>query len=170
MPAKNRGFTLIETLVSVSIVALLAVLVLPNLRSFNNDQVVNSNLTNLLNALKQTQTNAQSGIACPNNLSTTSWVISLTNTSYTVYGNCIDTVPTPPVLFTSPPTISYTYSPSTIQTNPTTFSCTLTFKGGGITITSGTCSTFPITVTLNDSASGISKSLTIDAGGAIYTN
>ncbi len=63
---KSFGFTLIEILVSLSIVGVLAALTIPNLHRFNEQEILQTEVGKILSVLRQAQSNAQSGLICPN--------------------------------------------------------------------------------------------------------
>lgn len=61
---KNSGFTIVEVLVSVSIIALVVGLTLPNLRRFNETQILTNESGRLVSTLRQAQSNSSGGQTC----------------------------------------------------------------------------------------------------------
>jgi prepilin-type N-terminal cleavage/methylation domain-containing protein len=76
----HSGFTLIEILVALSIVALVAGIAIPNLRNFNQTQEIDNASSQLINVLKTAQSSAGSRIRCPAGQTATSWFVDLNNT------------------------------------------------------------------------------------------
>jgi prepilin-type N-terminal cleavage/methylation domain-containing protein len=114
---KQAGFTLIEIIIAITIISLISALIVPNLRNFNQNQQLEEVATDLVQALNQTQSNAMSRIACPNNFPTTEWRIKISPTGYQQTAVCTDitgaTSPAPqvfPVQNFNPPAISMTSS------------------------------------------------------------
>ncbi len=60
----SRGFSLIEILVAVSIVAIITVLTVPNLRQFNDDQGYKSAVGEFAQEIRKAQVNSQSRVIC----------------------------------------------------------------------------------------------------------
>jgi prepilin-type N-terminal cleavage/methylation domain-containing protein len=98
---KQLGFTLVEMLVVISILAIIGVGLFPNLRNFNTDQEFRNQVASMTQSIRTAQTNSQAKIMCPNNpyQSTSTWVFTVfTNSSlYKIQGVCSDgTLPTMP--------------------------------------------------------------------------
>ncbi len=125
----NSGFTLVEILVAISILAVIGVISIPNLSRFNDNQTLQVVSSDLVRVLRQAQSSANSRIGCVGNFISREWDVTLTTNTYSLYNSCY--VPTngsalPPTLFyTSPSSI-----PSTISIVPETLSGTC----GGATI------------------------------------
>jgi len=64
----NSGFTLVEVLVALSILAVIGFIVIPNFRQFNTDQELTNASSNIIGLLQQAQTSGQSQTACVNAL------------------------------------------------------------------------------------------------------
>ena len=79
-----RGFTLLELLVVISIMAILTIIAVPNFNKYSEDQKLNDAASQLQSVLRQAQNNAQTGTVC--NVSSgiskaTYWRVSLSKTS-----------------------------------------------------------------------------------------
>lgn len=88
---KNKGFSLVELLVVISITATLTGLVVPKFGQFRFNQELSDETTKLQSALRSAQLNAINGIKCDSNdLPATSWSLTFNNarTSYTVAPEC----------------------------------------------------------------------------------
>ena len=78
-PHRNgAGYTLVELLVVISILAVLGVFVIVNFKNFAQDQVINKSIGQMQSVLRLAQSNATSGafclIGCPNpNLACGDW-------------------------------------------------------------------------------------------------
>lgn len=70
----ERGFTLIELMVAVSIMALMSVFALVNIGSFRKDVELQSQATDLQNFLRLAQANATENVKC-NSVAGMSWAI-----------------------------------------------------------------------------------------------
>lgn len=57
-----HGFTIVEALISITIIVLISTLSLPNLRRFNDDQQLKSDTEKLVTVLRLAQSNAQNRI------------------------------------------------------------------------------------------------------------
>lgn len=89
------GFTLIEILVSLSVVGLLMALALPNLRRFNETQIFNTDIERLVSTVRVAQSNSQANIqpdsACVAG-SSVAWRVIFKNNSdnYALQSVCLD--------------------------------------------------------------------------------
>lgn len=63
-----RGFTLIEILVVIAITAVIGLIALVNLQGFGTDQNLKNQALDLVNILKNAQTNASTSLKCNGNL------------------------------------------------------------------------------------------------------
>lgn len=71
----KKGFTLIEVLVAVAIISIIAVVSIPNLKKFSQNQTLTTKSDNVLNSIRQAQANAQSGVKCKDGNNSVSWSI-----------------------------------------------------------------------------------------------
>lgn len=83
-----RGFTLIEILVAVSIIAILGVVAIPNLRNFSKSQEIDASAQEVVNVLKTAQSSAQSRIKCPKGEVSDTWIVRLTTNNYSLVARC----------------------------------------------------------------------------------
>lgn len=91
----NTGFTLVELIVAISIVAVMSVLAIPNLRRFTEVQTLNADVGRVQTLIRQAQANTQSGVIClSDNKIATSWKVvfygSAGNYYYVLHGTCQD--------------------------------------------------------------------------------
>ncbi|MCL4367052.1 type II secretion system GspH family protein [Patescibacteria group bacterium] len=145
-PAKLRhtsiGFTLIELLVVVSIMASIAVILIPQYTVFNNTQDLYNTSTQLQTALRTAQNNAASGVVCDptyeggfsadakNKASSWDVVLSVTggtppSYSFQVVPECANT--TNPPLPTPQPLAAYAFPTSINVLNVTCSNSVLTY-------------------------------------------
>lgn len=86
-----KGFTLIEILVVIGLISLVAVVGIPNLRRFNQDQIFTEKTSEIINHLKRMQSNSQAGIVCDQGYRSTSWNLKITGANtYITYPKCIN--------------------------------------------------------------------------------
>lgn len=84
-----RGFTLVEILVAITIVSLVSVVAIPNLRNFNNDQELDNAISNLEDTIRRAQSSASSNIGCSNGNQSVGWVVSISNSNYSLITKCL---------------------------------------------------------------------------------
>ncbi len=73
----ERAFSLIEIMVSLSLVALISGIAIPNLRNFNRTQEIDNASSQIINVLKTAQSSANSRIQCPAGENSSSWFVDL---------------------------------------------------------------------------------------------
>ncbi len=90
----NKGFTLIEILVAISIVSLIAVIGVPNLKRFNEGQQFQNDVSELIRNLRRMQSNSQSSIVCSPTVGSSSWTLSFkSESSYSYIPTCSGATP-----------------------------------------------------------------------------
>lgn len=87
---QSKGFTLIEVLVTIGLIAIVAGISVPNFRKFSQTQEIDAATQKLVDMLRSAQASAASHIKCPNGESSNNWSIVLSPTSYKTYANCAD--------------------------------------------------------------------------------
>lgn len=95
-----RGFTLLELLVVISIMAILTVIAVPSFNEYSKNQKLNDAANNLQSVLRQAQNNAQTGTVCTiggNTYTASSWKIIFNASNYSVSPVCIGVLPPTPV-------------------------------------------------------------------------
>lgn len=73
-----RGFTLIEILIAIAILSLSAIIAIPNLRRFNDEQELNNASEDIVRTFREAQSSAASNIRC-NNGPSGKWFVELNN-------------------------------------------------------------------------------------------
>lgn len=79
---KYAGFTLIEILVTISLLALVTLIGLPNLRKFNSDQGVENSVSDFVQVIRKAQSNSQSRIKCSGNRTSVNWSVKISDKSH----------------------------------------------------------------------------------------
>lgn len=100
---KVRGFTLLELIVVISILAILSVIAIPPILQYNTNQTLQNAAADLQQSLRTTQSNALSGVVCtdnPSNLASSRWSLVFTDPtisppSYQIQATCITPTPSP---------------------------------------------------------------------------
>lgn len=89
---KEKGFTLVEILVTIAIIALVGVVAVPNLRRLNEDQSLEGASSRLIGVLSEAQTSAQSSIQCPSGKQSADWsvVFEVSAQKYYLQANCLN--------------------------------------------------------------------------------
>lgn len=89
----NSGFTLLEILIAISIIALIGIVAIPNLRRYNNLQIVKNSASEFKNTLKNAQSRANSNVKCSDTKSSVAWKVTIRNVvppAYDLKGVCED--------------------------------------------------------------------------------
>lgn len=163
MPLNASGFTLVEILVSVAIIAMISILAIPNFKAFNESQSLNNATQDLVSTLRSAQANAQLGALCPSGRASSSWSVYFANSTsgYQLQASCVNP---------SPPPATTTEIRSTTQLPQS------------ISLSSPDCGAFPINIsfTLNNPSiacsivvtdhnigSNNAQTIVINQGGAI---
>lgn len=175
MPDENfkltkKGFSLVELLLSLSLIGLVVVVALPNLKGFSKTQEMDAAAASLVDILENAQSSASSHIQCPGGQASGNWNLVLTATTYTL--NCqpaaTTAVPSPANQLVS--TGSYKGDPN----SPTAFTLandkcspiTFTFTNQQLSHQCSVPPIWPVTITLSG-ANGLSKAVIVEAGGII---
>lgn len=132
-PTTNSfGFTLVEIITAMLIIAVIFAAAFPNLRRFNQGQELDSSVSDLIQALKLTQSNAMSNISCGVN-PTDGWKIKISSTSYQIESECKNvndgTILSPLTL----PAKNYISNRVTASHSCTPTSLEIKFKGNTVT-------------------------------------
>ena len=82
------GFSLVEVLVALGIIAVLGAVAVPNLRNFSLNQEIDTTSAQIANVLKTAQSSAISRIKCPNGDTTSTYTVRLTPNNYSLIAKC----------------------------------------------------------------------------------
>lgn len=100
---RNLGFTLVEILIAVGIIAVITAVSIPNLRQTNKDRELKDTAAQLVNTLRTAQSSAASNIKCPSGAASTKWQVDLVlagTDRYDLVANC-QTAPLTQTLYTN---------------------------------------------------------------------
>lgn len=182
MPRGSFGFTILELLISIAILALLSLSVIPNFHRFNQSQGLNNSARDLVSLLQSAQGNAQSTLNCPDGTNSLDWGIILNKNSASL--NCQNppnsTIPVssctnlvnPPAPLPSPMSVSgktLNYNPSvSMDTSTQTSGCIVVFLNNQACFSSScVISGSSLSIILKDSVSNQQNKIVINKGGAI---
>jgi prepilin-type N-terminal cleavage/methylation domain-containing protein len=73
-----KGFTLIEILIAITILSLAAVVAIPNIKKFGEDQEVKNISSDIARLVRQAQSSGMSGIKCSNGNPNRYWMVRTT--------------------------------------------------------------------------------------------
>src|SRR3989344_7888355 len=101
---RERGFTLVELLVVVAIISGLAGIFVPKFLNYSNFQELQNAAADLHSQVRLAQNNAQSGVICSKNISSSTWYLKFeSDSSYKIETTCVGSnveagtpTPTPP--------------------------------------------------------------------------
>lgn len=166
----NRGFSLVEVLVTVAIIAIITGVALPNFRNLSQNQEMDGAAQKLINIIKLAQSSATTHIKCPTGESSNNWNVDLTSTTFTLNANCSGAV--------DKVTSSGSYTSG--QDSATTFTMTndkctagqtlkIIFVNRQISYTcNGTLGTsWPVKITLNNAGAQLARVIVVESGGVI---
>ncbi len=161
------GFTLVELLIAVTIIALLSTYALSNYSSFGEDQKLKNAALDIQSLLRQAQANSTSNLKCQN-AANLGWLVEFTS-STSLNLKCKNSVGTQQIKSLPLPasgniTMSVPARGGTNCSWPTEIEFAPLY---GTMIS--TCGSGIITITVNNSKlSGVTKSFIIEPGGRIY--
>ncbi len=87
----SKGFSLIELLIAISIVALVGTVAIPNLNKFSRSQELQTTASQVVDTLKGAQSSAQSRIRCPRGEPSDTWIVTLSSDDYSLTAKCLAT-------------------------------------------------------------------------------
>lgn len=156
----DKGFTLVEILVTIVILGVVTVWIIPNLRRLNENQYLINASANLISVLRTAQNNSQSSVKCQlgSNKASTLWAIQINSTSYNLQCQNSDSGASP------------------VNENSTSFTggvtataCSVSFTGNIISSTCSTDTSGNFIITLTD-IRGNTKVVAVNKGGSIGSN
>lgn len=168
MPRSSKGFTLLEILVAVSIVSVVALLGIPNLKRFNEAQEFQANVSELTRVIKKAQSNSQSSIVCADSKRSSQWVVILVNPSqYTLSPLCPDSGSNQPIETKNLPTGTSFSVKSGISSCTFPVSISYANKDRSLSFSAGGCSS-PTRLDIDfQGPKNESARVYVDLGGAI---
>jgi prepilin-type N-terminal cleavage/methylation domain-containing protein len=137
---KDKGFSLIEILVTIAILAIVVFATLPNFHKSNDIQQNLNSVNDFIATLKSAQINTESGAVCPGtNLTSLFWGVTITSKGYSIWASCngapaFQPSPYPIKSFSSGLTmIAPPYLLNAVATDPN-LSCFIKFQGSSISM------------------------------------
>lgn len=87
--SSSCGFTLLEILIAISIVSVISALTIPNLRNFNEEQVLKNDASRLVTVLRQAQSNTQARVNCEPTKESAGWRVNFpSSTTFNLIAIC----------------------------------------------------------------------------------
>lgn len=174
LKSKSSGFTLIEVLVTVSILAIITVLSVPNLKKFSQDQILADTSSNLLRMLERARSSSVAKIKCQEKAST-GWRVTFSSTDYSLKATCQDISAYPLPSETTETFIIENYSDKGISIT-TDSGCAsgkpdVIFSDNSISFKCSDGSLVAsnrLSITLSDNKGNKPVVIVVDKGGAIY--
>lgn len=178
MPKSAHGFTLVELLVVLAIMAIVGVFTLANYKSFGEDQNLKSAVLDIQSLLKQSQANASTGASCSGQYNDVRWCVEFANDK-TINLRCstaLNACSTAAIQKSVQLGISNYINiginsvsgMGTGCTSGLSFPFTVNFPKLKGDIGFGVANCASLRITLKNDKTGSSKDLTIEQGGRIY--
>ena len=169
----KNGFTLIEILVVIGIMAIIVIVGIPNLRKLGENQKLSHTSSESIRMLKEGQSRGMGRIKCPTGdvTQTTSWTVRFNRSVNTITIGCqvssadITVLPTPTAAETITVDSTITISSSCGSGDPA-----VVFRGNTTSFFCGTLVTPSNTMSINFAKDGTTKTVTVDTGGVISAN
>lgn len=174
------GFSLVELMLAIGLIALVTAIAIPNLRNFNSVQEVDLAVEKYMLALKTAQSSAIQNIQCPNGEFAVSWQVNLNLAvnpdTYSLVGNCRatnGTMSTNTVISGHPFAANSTAANkfSAITGCGANINASIIFTGTRVAYqcNSGTVTTGAITTSIPAGAADV-RNVLVESGGVIRVN
>ncbi len=166
----DKGFTIVEILVVITLMAVAAVIVVPNFRKFNEGQDLTQAVDDFKQALRITQSSAMSSIKC-SSYPASKWKVSVKSAQFQTIAVCYDSVtsPTPEprqtVIFPSSISISADSCGAGSDVDAEIYFTTNTVS---FICTNGATPNWPFEVTLKSTNNNQTQVVFLTEGGLIY--
>lgn len=170
-----RGFTLIEILVAIALISTMAVIALPNFRTFGENQDIKNSSLELVRSLRQAQSSATSGTRCSTKPSD-NWTVKVRQNGFQIVGNCLDPAVDIPPATPSPEAKNFYTLPDTIEVLSTSCgtgaagNADIVFKRSTVTfscLNAAVVSGVTFTMTLKNKSTPDQSMVNVNTAGAI---
>lgn len=104
----DKGYTLVELLIAAIIIGVIAVVATPNLNKFSQEQKMDNVASQIIQAIRKTQSNALSYTQCSSGYPAKYWSVLLANNNFQIKGTCHNLSNPAAVLPTDTSTVPYT--------------------------------------------------------------